>query len=174
MIAWPVAHVIWVLLQADGSQWSWVTQQEQHVPGFLPWMCHRCFHNASILTCVCITRPSESGLRVLGCFTHHCWRQRHIVLDMWSNPSICPMQLHAGLQFPPFKWLKLFNRSTYSSVVVPRVNFANTAHLSKHHSYCLQNKNRGRKKIGFLSSSWSPITVTNESLTLQPLIMHTL
>ena len=34
----PEAHVIWVLLQADGSQWSLVTQQVQHVYGFLPWM----------------------------------------------------------------------------------------------------------------------------------------
>ena len=38
MVAWPQAHVIWVLLQADGSQWSVVTQQVQHVPRFLPWM----------------------------------------------------------------------------------------------------------------------------------------
>ena len=38
MVAWPAAHVIWVLLQADGSQWSLVTQDVQYVPGFLPWM----------------------------------------------------------------------------------------------------------------------------------------
>ena len=27
----------------------------------------------------------------------------------------------------------------------PRVNVANTVHLSKHHSYCLQSQNRGHK-----------------------------
>ena len=36
VVAWPEAHVIWVLLQADGSQSSLVTQQVQHVPGILP------------------------------------------------------------------------------------------------------------------------------------------
>ena len=30
--------MIWVLLQAGGSQWPLVTQQVQYVPGFLPWM----------------------------------------------------------------------------------------------------------------------------------------
>ena len=35
--AWLEAHVIWVLLQANGSQRPLVTQQVQHVPG-LPWM----------------------------------------------------------------------------------------------------------------------------------------
>ena len=29
----------------------------------------------------------------------------------------------------------------------PRVNVANTAHLSKHHNYCLQSQNRGRKDM---------------------------
>ena len=51
-----------VLLQADGSQWSIVAQQVQHVPGCLPWMLVgrpplHCSHNVSILTCVCTMRP---------------------------------------------------------------------------------------------------------------------
>ena len=54
-------HVSWVLLQTDGSQWSLMTLQVQHVPGFLSGCFsggHHCLHNASILTCVCTTRPS--------------------------------------------------------------------------------------------------------------------
>ena len=53
----------------------------------------------------------------------------------------------------------------------PRVHVANTVHLSKHHSYCLQNQNKGRKDRP-PECHWSPMNVTNESLTLHPLSMQ--
>jgi hypothetical protein len=38
VVAWPEAHMILVLLQAGRSQWTFMTQQVQYVPEFLPWM----------------------------------------------------------------------------------------------------------------------------------------
>ena len=57
--SWLEAHIIWFLLQADGSQWSLMTQQVQHVPGCC--LGDHCFsNNASILTCICTTRLSRT------------------------------------------------------------------------------------------------------------------
>ncbi|KAJ9595446.1 hypothetical protein L9F63_013357, partial [Diploptera punctata] len=41
------------------------------------------------------------------------------------------------------------------------VNVVNTIHIQKHHRNWLQSQNRG-----FLNASSSPMTVTNEALTL--------
>ena len=75
-------------LQADGSQWSFVTQQVQHEPGIpsldairaattAPTM-RRSWH-ASVLR----DRP-EPGLWVWECSTDHCWKQRH------TTDTLCP------------------------------------------------------------------------------------
>ena len=75
VVAWPEAHVIWVLLQAGGSQWSlWQSD-------FFPGCClgsHRCSHSASVL-CGC----PQPGLWVWECSTDHCWKQRH-------TDTLCP------------------------------------------------------------------------------------
>ena len=92
----------------------------------------------------------------------HCAQHVQQSIDM-------SIQLPAGLQCHPFKWLKLFNRS--GAWLYPRVNVANTFHLSKNHSYCLQNQNRGCKDR---PPERHLITVTNEMLKLQPLSMHIL
>ena len=77
---------------------------------------HNCSHIASILKCVCTTRPSRTwsegvvmiNIQLLKAATH----SRYTVLSMCSNPSMCPFRFP---QATSFKWLKLFNRSTYSS-----------------------------------------------------------
>ena len=80
---------------------------------------HRCSHNASILTSVCITRPSRTWSTGVGMLhrSHfkaaaHPW---YILPNMFSNPSICPSSFPQAYNENPFKWLKLFNMSTYSS-----------------------------------------------------------
>ena len=78
---------------------------------------HRCSHDASMLTCICITRPSRTWSTGVGMFdrlllkaaTHH----RYIVPNM-CNSSICPSSFPQAYNTTPFKWLKLYNRSTLS------------------------------------------------------------
>ena len=60
VVAWIEVHVVWVLLQADGSQWSCRCNM---CPDFFLGCYsgdHCCSHNASILTCVFSTRPSRT------------------------------------------------------------------------------------------------------------------
>ena len=38
VLAWTEGHVIVFLQQADGSRWSFLTQKQQQLPGFHPWM----------------------------------------------------------------------------------------------------------------------------------------
>ena len=65
-------------------------------------------------------RP-EPGLRVWECATGHYGKQRHIMPNMCRNSSICPSSFPQDYSVIPFKWLKLFNRSTYSlaSNIIP-------------------------------------------------------
>ena len=61
-----------------------------------------------------IRRRPKLGLQVWDCSTDHCWQQRHTT-NMCCNPSICPASFPQAYNVIPFKWFKLFNRSTYSS-----------------------------------------------------------
>ena len=48
-----------------------LTHEVQHMPGFLLWLLFgrpRCSHNMSILSCVCITRPSRTWSTSVGMF----------------------------------------------------------------------------------------------------------
>ena len=79
-----------------------------------------CPHNESIFTCICTTRPSSTWCRGVGMFhrpllkaaTHH----RYTVPNNCSNPPICPSRFPQAYNATPFKWLRLFNMSTFSSV----------------------------------------------------------
>ena len=50
---------------------------------------------------------------LLKAATHH----RYNVSNMCSNPSICPSSFLQAYNATPFKWLKLVNRTMYSSEV---------------------------------------------------------
>ena len=113
---------------------------------------HRCSHNATILTCDCTMRLSRTWSSGVGLFyrpllkaaTHH----RHTVLNMCSNPSLCPSSF--PLAYNATSCSNCWSCSTEVILVggawmYPRVNVANTVHLWKHHSYCLQSQNRGCK-----------------------------
>ena len=50
---------------------------------------------------------------LLKAATYH----RYIMPNMCRNPSICPSSFPQVYNATPFKWLKLFNRSTFSSVL---------------------------------------------------------
>ena len=81
--------------------------------------CHHCSHYASIITYVCTTQPSRTWSAGVGMFhkpvlkaaTYH----QYIVPNMCSNPSVCPSSFPQAYSAIPFKWLKLFNSSAYSS-----------------------------------------------------------
>ena len=142
-----------------------------------------CSHNASILTCVCVCvcvyYAAVQNL-VHGCgnvpqtiaessdtLPIHCAQQVEQSVDM-SN------QLLAGFNAIPFKWLKLFIRSTYSSA-----GYGCTLEWMLQTLFTSQStivtacrvKTEGAKR-GLLSAMWSSMTVTNKSL--QPLSMEIL
>ena len=173
MEAWPEAHVIWVLLQADDSHWYSVTQQVQHVPGFLPWMP---FRRPPMVART--TRPSRTWSTGVGMFhrplleaaTYH----RYIVTNTCSNRSICPPSFPQTYNVTPFKWLKMFNRSMYSSAghCCDLEWMLQTLFTSQSTTVTVCRVKTEGAKIGLLSVIRSPMTVTNESLTLHPLSMH--
>ena len=80
---------------------------------------HCCSHSASMLTYVCSILPSRDWSTgvckvhrpLLKALTLH-W---YIVPNTCNNPSICRFRFPQAYSATPFKWLKLFNRSTYSS-----------------------------------------------------------
>ena len=117
VVAWPEAHRIWVLLQADSSQWLLVAKQVQHVPRFLPWMLLRqplllAQYVDLDVRLYCLSRTWSMGVGMchrplLKAATHH-W---YIVSNMGSNPPIYPSSFPQAYNTTLFKWLKLFNRS---------------------------------------------------------------
>ena len=140
VVAWPEAHVIWVLLQTDGFQWSSVTQQVQHVPGFLPRILFRrpLLLAQSRVWCASVLRSrSEPGLWVWECSTDHCWKQRD------TTDTLCPAwaavrrYVHPASHRPRMRphsngWsCSTGVRTRPWGMVVPRVNAVNTLHLSK-------------------------------------------
>ena len=72
-----------------------------------------------MLTCICTMQPSRSwsiGVEMLHrpplkTVTYH----KNIVPNMCSNSSICASSFLQAYNATPFKWLKLFNSSIYSS-----------------------------------------------------------
>ena len=96
---------------------------------------------------------------------------RYIVPSICSNPLIC-LQLFAGLQMQPCSndWsCPTWVCNRWQAWLYPWVNVASTVLLSTSQSTTVitcRVKTEGAK-IGLLSAIWSPMTVTNESLTQQ-------
>ena len=152
-------------------------------PDLFPGCCsggHRCLHNAQILMCICTMWPSRTwsmGVRMfhrplLKAATHH----RYIVSNMCRNPSICPSSFLQAYSATPFNWLKLFNRSMFLSKghgCTPQWMLQMLVNSQSTTAIACRVKTEGAK-TGLLSAIWSLMTMTNESLTLQPLSMHIL
>ena len=106
---------------------------------------HCCLRNALIFTCVCTMQAFRTWSMGVGMFhrslikaaAHH----QYIVPNMCSSPSIHPSSFPAGLQCDPVQIAEVVQQE-YKAWLYSRVN---TVHLWKHHSYCLQRQNRGRK-----------------------------
>ena len=139
--------------ESSCSQWSLVTQQVHHVPGFHLWMLscgHHCLHNALILTCICTTWPSRTWSK--GVWMFHRPLLKAATHHRYNVPNMCSMditiQLPTGQQCDPIKMAEVVQQD-YVFVgrwwLYPRGNVANTVHFSKHHSYDLQSQNRGCK-----------------------------
>ena len=117
------------------------------------------------------TRPYRTWSTGVGMFhrpllnaaTHH----GYTVINMCSNSSICPSSFPQAYNVTPFKWLKSFNWSTYSSAGHGRtLEWMLHCSLLKAPQLLPTVKTEGAK-TGLLSAIWSPMIVTNES-TLQP------
>ena len=114
---------------------------------FFPRCCsggHHCLHNESILMCVCtalLSRTWECSMfyrPLLKTAKHH----------QYIKPNMFSILLPAGLQYDPIQMAEVVQQE-YILIggiwLCPRLNVANNVHLKKHHSYCLQSQNRGRK-----------------------------
>ena len=128
-----------------------VIQQVQHVFGFFSMDAVRATNAArtmrrSLCASVLHGRP-EPGLGVWEYSTEssdippiHCAQHMQQYVDM-------SIQLPAGQQCNPVKMAEAVQQEYIlfgDAWFYPRVNVANTVHLSKHHNYCLQSQNRGR------------------------------
>ena len=114
-------------------------------PDFVPGCCVGGYHNALILTRICtawLLRTWSMGVEMFRSLLKAATYHRYLVPNMCRNPSTCASSFLQAYNVTPFKWLKLFNGGTW---LYPRVNVANTVHISKHHSYCLQSHNRRHK-----------------------------
>ena len=101
-------------------------------------------HAARTIRASILRDRSEPGLRVWECSTAersatppiHCAQHVQQSVDM-------SIQLPADLQCDPVQMAEVVEQ-VYVLIgrawLYPRVNFANTVHLSKHHSYCLQSQ----------------------------------
>ena len=155
MVAWLEAQVILVLLQVDGSQWSLVTQQVQHVPGFLLWLL---FCRPPLLA-QCVDLDVFLYYAAVQNLIYGCGKVPQTTSESSDTPRIhcvqhvqqfvdMSIQLPARLQCDPVEMAK-FVQQEYLLVdgawLYPRMIVANIVHLSKHHSYYLQSQNRGCK-----------------------------
>ena len=99
-------------------------------PDFFPGCCsggHRCSHIASILTCVCTTRPSRTWPMVFECSTDHYWKQRHIIDTLCPTcaaiQSICPSSFPQAYNATPCKWSNYDNRYKILGKIYRRMTF---------------------------------------------------
>ena len=156
------------------SQWSLVTQQWQHVPGFLPWM----LFGRPPLTSVLHGRPqpiyrygnvpqitAESSDTPPIRYAQHVQQSVDMYIQLPADLQCDSVQIAEVVQqdYVPVSGIWLY----------PRVNVANTVHLSRITVTACRVKKEGAK-TGLLSAIWLSMTMTNESLTLQPLSMHIL
>ena len=126
-------------------------------------------------------RP-EPNLRMSVCSTDHCWKQRHTTDTLcptcaaihWytqpasRRPTVRPVQMAQVILN------NLFNRSTHSTAghgYTVRGLLQNLFTFQSSMLTACRVKTEDAK-TDLLSAIWSPMTVTNESLTLQPLSMH--
>ena len=143
------------LLQPDGFQQSFVTQQVQNVPGLLPWML---FGQPPLLA-KCVDLGLQLYYAAVQNLVYGCENVPQTIAESSDTPPIhCAQhvqqsvdmstQLPTGVQCDQDQMAEVVQQEHVligGAWLYPRVNVANTVHLSKHHSYCLQIQNRGRK-----------------------------
>ena len=121
---------------------------------FSPGCCsgsHHSSHNATILACISTVTVQN--------LIYGCGNFPQTTAESSDTPSIhctqcvqqsinMSFQLRSGLPRDPVQMGEVVQREYVligRASLYPRVNVANTVHLLKHHSYCLQSQNRGRK-----------------------------
>ena len=134
MVAWLEAHVICVLLQANGFQWSFVKQQVQHVPGFLPWMLFgrsplfaqcvdldvRLYYTVHAYGNVPQTTAEPRDTPLIHC-NHHVQKDVDIFIQLPADLECDPVQMTEVVQQE--------NVLVGGSWFYTRVTVANTVHL---------------------------------------------
>ena len=164
-----------VLLQANGSQWSWWHSRCNMFLDFFPGCCsggHYCSQCVNLD--VCLYYVAIQNL-IYGCgnvpqTTAEC---SDTPLMLWCPTCAAihwyALQLPAGLQFDPVQMAEVVQQEYVLFVgawLYTRVNVANTVTACR-------VKTEGTKTV-LLSAIWSQMTVANESLMLLPLNKHIL
>ena len=116
----------------------------------------------------------ELGLWMWECSTDHCWKQWHITNILSPTRAAIRWYVHTASRRPTM-W-QLFNRNTYSTAghgcslewMLQTLFTSQSTRVT-----ACRVKTEGAK-TGLLSAIWLPMTMTNESLTLQSFSMHIL
>ena len=122
----------------------------------------------------------EPGLQVWGCSTDYCWKQQHTTNTFcptcaanlpYVHPASCRITM-----WPHSNWLKLFKRSTYSTAGhgCTLEWMLQTLFTSQRTTVTACRVKTEGTKTGLLGTIQLSMTMTNESLTLQPLSVHIL
>ena len=121
----------------------------------------------------------EPGLRVWEYSTDHCWKQRHTTNTLCPTCAAIRQYVHPASRRPTMQ--PCSNGWNCSKRVCTRQRgmVVPYSECCKHCSPLSSTVPACRvttegDKTGLLSAIWSPMTVTNEQLALQPLSMHIL
>ena len=132
-----------------------MTQQVQHVPGFLPWML---FGRPPLLA-QCVNLDVRLYYAAVQNLVYGCENVRQTTAESSDTPPVhcdqhvqqsvdTSIQLPTGLKYDPVQMTDVVQQEFLlvgGACLFLRVNLVNTVHLSKHHSYCLQSQNRELK-----------------------------
>ena len=171
MVTWPKVHVSWVLLKATVPNGPWWYSRCNMCPNFFPGCCsvvHRCSHKALVLNASVVRGRPESSLLVWKYSTNHCWKHWHTNDTLCATCAAVRRYIHPASLRPTVRPLKLFYRSTYSSSGhgCTLEWMLQSLFTSESTTFTLCRVKTEGAKTGLLSAIWSPMTVTNESLTL--------
>ena len=119
-------------------------------------------HNASIFTCVCTTRPSRTWSTGVGMFHRlllkAATRCRYIVLNMCSNPSVCPSSFPQHWNTTSLKWPNCDNSCKMLGPIYCRMTFGTfMAVFMREYTHGLSPE---EATLCIDVTVWTPLTVT--------------
>ena len=153
------------------------------MPGFVPWMLFR----RSLLLAQCVDLDVRLYYAAVQDLVYGCGNVPKTTDESSDTPPIhsaqlvhqsidTSIQLPAGLQWDPVQMAEVFQEEyvLFGGAVCTLEWMFQTLFTFQSTTLTACRVKTGGAKTGLLSAIWSPISVTNESLTLQPDILHVL